>query len=82
MKNQNSALTHNKFARVLSLLTAGFVCCAASAAAGASPAANTMSIEAFISSILEGVSDDSTKDLRPAPPKPAPGGTSKVPGAR
>jgi hypothetical protein len=82
MKKQISATNHSKLAGILSLLAAGFLCCAAPTAAGASPVADTMSIEAYIASLLESVSDDSTKDLRPAPPKPKPDGASKVPGAR
>ena len=84
MKKQISATNHSKLAGLLSLLAASFVYCAApaTAAASAHTGANTLSIEAYIAALLEGVSDDSTKDLRPAPPKPTTVRTSKEPGAR
>jgi hypothetical protein len=81
MKNKISTANRGKLAGLLSLLAASFVYCAAPAAS-AQTVSNTLTIEAYIASLLEGISDDSTKDLRPAPPKPAPVHASKQPGAR
>ena len=82
MKIQISTANSNRIIRLLPLLAAGFVWCAAPTTAGASPVANTMSIEAYIAALLEGIDDDATKDLRPAPQKPTTVRTSKEPGAR
>ena len=81
MKNKISAPSQGKLAGLLSLLAASSVYFAAPAAS-AQTVSNTLTIEAYIASLLEGVSDDSTKDLRPAPPKPAPVHASKEPRAQ
>ena len=81
MKNKISTANHSKLAGLLSLLAASFVYSAAPAAS-AQTVTSTLSIEAYIAALLEGVSDDSTKDLRPVPPKPTTVRTSKEPRAR
>jgi hypothetical protein len=81
MKIQIATANSNKIIRLLSLLAASFVYSAAPAAS-AQNVTSTLTIEAYIATLLEGVSDDSTKDLRPAPPKPTTGHTSKEPAAR